>query len=207
LRSEQVEATRRAIVASARRLFGARGYAATSIDEIARDARVTKGAVYHHFDTKEELFRSVYLEVEGEAQSRTGAAIDPEAPPVDQIIQAMHGYLDATLDPEVQRITLVDAPAVLGLEPEGPAEAHAGFVAVREFVADGIRSGALRRLDAGAVAHLIRGSLLQAGLFVAHAADAAEARRQVGAVAEAMLRGLAQPAGEGRPTTARRRRS
>jgi len=70
LRSEHVEATRRAVLAAARSSFGRKGYTQTSIDEIAAAARVTKGAVYHHFAGKKALFRAVYSEVEREAQAR-----------------------------------------------------------------------------------------------------------------------------------------
>ena len=141
LRAEQVEATRLAILASARRLFGVNGYNATSIDDIARDARVTKGAVYHHFENKHELFRCVYAEVEADAQARTSGAARPRSSTIDQLVQGMHAYLDATLDPEVQRITLIDAPAVLGLEPDGPPDEQAGHRGVRDFVAAGHEGG------------------------------------------------------------------
>jgi len=70
LRSQHVEATRRAVLAAARSSFGRKGYTQTSIDEIAAAARVTKGAVYHHFAGKKALFRAVYSEVEAEAQAR-----------------------------------------------------------------------------------------------------------------------------------------
>ena len=191
LRAEQVEATRLAILASARRLFGAHGYGATSIDDIARDARVTKGAVYHHFETKDELFRSVYVEVEADAQARTARATQLSSAPIDQLVHGMHAYLDTALDPEVQRITLIDAPSVLGPEPDGPAEEQPGHQGVREFVAEGIRTGAITKLDADAIAHVLRGSILQGALVIAHSPDPTAARRRIGAVLEAMIRGLA----------------
>src|ERR1700755_2501211 len=105
LRSQHAEATRRAVLDAARSLFGRQGYAQTSVDEIADAARVTKGAVYHHFTGKEALFRAVYAEVEAEAQSRVMAAGDPAGPPVDQIVAMMNAYLDAALDVEIRRIT------------------------------------------------------------------------------------------------------
>src|SRR6201994_652106 len=98
LRSEHVEATRRAVLAAARSLFGATGYAQTSVEEIAAAARVTKGAVYHHFASKEALFRAVHAEVEAEAQARAVAARDPGRPAIDQIVAMVNGYLDAALD-------------------------------------------------------------------------------------------------------------
>src|SRR5215472_11401403 len=121
LRSQHVEATRRAVLASARSLFGRQGYAQTSVDEIAAAARVTKGAVYHHFASKEALFRAVYEEVEAEAQARAAAVVDPKGSPVEQIVTRVDAYLDAALDEEIRRITLIDGPAVIGLDPDTPA--------------------------------------------------------------------------------------
>src|SRR6266568_6603713 len=98
LRSQHAEATRRAVLDAARSLFGRRGYAQTSVDEIADAARVTKGAVYHHFAGKEALFRAVHAEVEAEAQARAAAARDPEEPPIDQIVAVVNAYLDVALE-------------------------------------------------------------------------------------------------------------
>src|ERR1700722_17197900 len=86
LRSEHAEATRRAVLAAARSSFGRKGYAQASVEEIADAARVTKGAVYHHFASKEALFRAVYAEGEAEAQARALGAANVELPPVDQIV-------------------------------------------------------------------------------------------------------------------------
>ncbi len=149
LRSQHVEATRRAVLAAARASFGSKGYAQTSVDEIAAAARVTKGAVYHHFAGKEALFRDVWAEVEAEATTRAAGAADPDAPPIDQMVAVVNAYLDVALDEEVRRITLIDGPAVLGLEPEGPVEQHPGHVALRAFIAAAIDRGELRDLDPG----------------------------------------------------------
>ena len=140
LRSQHVEATRRAVLGAARSLFGGKGYAGTSVDEIAAAARVTKGAVYHHFASKEALFRAVYVEVETEAQARALTAGDPERPAVEQIVAIMQGYLDAALDEEIRRITLIDGPALLGLEPDVP-EVQQGTELARAFIADAIARG------------------------------------------------------------------
>jgi AcrR family transcriptional regulator len=190
LRREQVDGTRQAIVTSARRLFGERGYADASIDDIARDARVTKGAVYHHFESKKELFRAVYQDVETDAQQRTVAARRGKSTAVDVIVAGMHAYLDAALDREVQRITLIDGPAVLGFDLEQSPEEEAGHRALRDFIANAISSGSLVKVDPDMLTHLIRGSCLQAGLLIAHAPDPGRARKQIGAALEAMIRGL-----------------
>ena len=182
LRSQHVEATRRAVLAAARSSFGRKGYTQTSIDEIAAAARVTKGAVYS--------------EVEAEAQARTAGAVDPEGSPIDQIVAGANAYLDVALDEEIQRITLVDGPAVLGLEPEGPAEQQAGYVALRFFIATAIAHGQLIDLEPGILAHLVGGLSLLGGLLIARSGDPDQTRAALRPALDAMLRGLAPGGGQ-----------
>lgn len=191
LRSQHVEATRRAVLAAARSLFGSKGYAQTSVDQIAAGARVTKGAVYHHFANKEALFRAVHAEVESEAQARAIAARDPEQPPVDQIVAMVDGYLDAALDEEIRRITLIDGPALLGLEPDLPADQRANEEGLRAFMAVAIERGELVDVDPGVLTPLIGGLALQGGLLIARASDPDATRVALGQAIEALLRGLA----------------
>ena len=191
LRSQHAEATRRAVLDAARRSFGKKGYAQTSVDEIAAEARVTKGAVYHHFVGKEALFRAVYAEVEAEAQARAMGAGDPEAPPVDQMVAMMNAYLDAALDVEIRRITLIDGPAILGHEPDDTAGQQAGYVALRSFLAASIARGQLIDLNPVLLTELVGGLAWVAGLLIARASDPDVTRAALGRAVDAMLRGLA----------------
>ena len=191
LRSQHAEATRRAVLAAARSLFGKKGYVQTSVDEIADAARVTKGAVYHHFAGKEALFRAVLAEVEVEAEARAVGAGDPEGPPIDQIVARVNAYLDAALDEEMRRIALIDAPAVLGLEPEGSVDQHPGHVDLRSFIAASTARGQIIDLDPDLLTHLIRGLVWLSGLQIAHASDPDVTRSALGEALDAMLRGLA----------------
>jgi AcrR family transcriptional regulator len=191
LRSQHAEATRRAVLAAARSLFGRKGYAQSSVDEIADAARVTKGAVYHHFAGKEALFRAVYAEVEAEAQARAVAAGNPDESPIDQIVAKVNAYLDAALDEDIRRITLIDGPAVLGLEPDGPADQQAGHVALRSFIATSIEHGQIIDLDPDLLTDLIGGLAMLGGLLIARASDSDVTRAALGQALEAMLRGLA----------------
>lgn len=190
LRSQHVEATRRAVLDAARRAFGAKGYAQASVDEIAAAAGVTKGAVYHHFAGKEALFRAVHAEVEADAMARAAGADDPAAPPIDRIVAQVNGYLDAALDEEIRRITLVDGPALLGLEPDVPGQ-QAAHEAVRAFLTETIARGEIIDLDPDVLAHLIAGLALHGGLIIARAADPDAARATLGQALDAMLHGLA----------------
>jgi len=132
LRSQHVEATRHAVLAAARSLFGQKGYAQTSVDEIAAAARVTKGAVYHHFASKVALFRAVYAEVEAEAQARTAEAVDPNGSPIDQIVAGVNAYLDvalkkaATLSRALPRLARV----LVRLQARSPAARRRGIATV-----------------------------------------------------------------------------
>jgi AcrR family transcriptional regulator len=179
------------VLAAARASFGKKGYGQTSIDEIAAAARVTKGAVYHHFAGKKALFRAVYSEVEAEAQTRVAGAVRPEGPPIDQIVAGVSAYLDVAMDGEVQRITLIDGPTVLGLEPEGPAEEQPGHVALRSFIASAVARGELVDLDPDVLAHLVGGLSLLGGLLIARAGDPEAARASLARALETMLRALA----------------
>ena len=194
LRSQHAEATRRAVLDAARSLFGRKGYAQTSVDEIADAARVTKGAVYHHFAGKEALFRAVHAEVEAEAQARTVEAGNPEQPPIDQIVAMMNAYLDAALDEEIRRITLIDGPALLGLEPETTPNDQ--VAQVRSFIATAIARGQLADVDPALLTDLIGGLALLGGLQIARASEPDATRAAVGKALDAMLRGLAPNAGQ-----------
>jgi AcrR family transcriptional regulator len=191
LRSQHTEATRRAVLASARSLFGREGYAQTSVGEVAAAARVTKGAVYHHFASKDALFRAVHAEVEAEAQARAAGAMDPEASPIDQIVAGVNAYLDAALDEEIRRITLIDGPALLGLEPDLPADQQASHARVRSFIASAVARGQIIDLDPEVLTRLIGGLALQGGLLIARAGDPEATRATLGQAFDAMLRGLA----------------
>ena len=193
LRSQHAEATRRAVLDAAKSLFGRQGYAQTSVDEIADAARVTKGAVYHHFAGKEALFRAVYAEVETDAQARVLRAGNAGMAPVDQMVAMMNAYLDAALDVEIRRITLVDGPAIVGQEIDDGAEQQPGYTALRAFLAAAIASGQLMDLDPGALTGLLGGMAWVAGLLIARAGDPDETRAALGRALGAMLRGLAAP--------------
>jgi AcrR family transcriptional regulator len=191
LRSQHAEATRRAVLDAARSLFGRKGYAHTSVDEIAETARVTKGAVYHHFDGKEALFRAVHAEVETEAQARAISAGDPETPPIDQIVAKVNAYLDAALDEEIRRITLIDGPAMLGLDLDASADQQAYVAGLRSFIATSIERGQIADLDPDLLTDLIGGLALMGGLLIARASDPDVTRAALGSALDAMLQGLA----------------
>jgi AcrR family transcriptional regulator len=192
LRSQHADATRRAVLAAARAAFGARGYAQTSVDDIAEAALVTKGAVYHHFASKKALFRAVYTAVETETAARAAAAMDPERSPIDQVVAAVDVYLDAALDAEIRRITLIDGLTILGHEQDiTTPDQQATVEGVRQFIAAAIARGEIADLDPGVLTELVGGMAWLGGLLIARASDPVGTRAALGKVLEVMLRGLA----------------
>lgn len=183
--------SRLAILAAARAMFGARGYAATSLVDVAKIANVTKGAVYHHFGSKQGLFRAVYDEVDAEMQRISPHQPDASVPPLELIQGFVAAFLDKILDPVVQRVMIVDGPAVLGLEPSGPLHTQPGFVRFRNVVSAAVASGDIKPVDPDAISRVIRGASLQAALYVAQTDDAAGARRSIGEALRALIGGLA----------------
>src|SRR2546423_14950594 len=115
-RVEQGMATGAHLVGTARELFAARGYADVATEEIVRAAGVTRGALYHHFRGKEDLFRAVFEEVERDLTERIAQVAFAEQDPWKLIRAGAAAFLDACLEPEAQRIALMDAPSVLGWE-------------------------------------------------------------------------------------------
>src|SRR5882757_8883401 len=114
--AERAAETREALIEAARPLFAAQGFAEVALETIVRAAGVTRGALYHHFADKTELFAAVFEKVEGEVAARMGEAIaaSNQTDPVEVMRLGAEFWLDVCSDPEVQRIVLVDAPGVLG---------------------------------------------------------------------------------------------
>src|SRR5690242_14501434 len=138
------EATRRRLVSAARTLFGARGYADVGTEEIVRAAGVTRGALYHQFRDKADLFAAVAEEVEAEVTERVAAgASEAAAGPLGELRRGVRLFLDACAEPEVERIILLDAPAVLGWAAWRDLAARYGLGLVQIALREAIGAGAI----------------------------------------------------------------
>jgi AcrR family transcriptional regulator len=188
-RAEQGATTRAVLVTSARRLFGTRGFAAASLDEIVADAHVTKGALYHHFDGKEDLFAAVYEDVQREVSDQVVAEfLRPD--PWEALVLGCELWIDANLDPAVQRIVMRDARAVLGWETVRDVEARFGAVPLRGALRRVMRSKKIRSLPLRPLALMLSGALNEACFYVADADDQAAARDEVRTLVEMLVNGL-----------------
>jgi AcrR family transcriptional regulator len=186
---QQGEMTRQTLLEAARTLFGARGYAATSLDEIASAAKVTKGALYHHFDGKQELFAAVYELVKREVSERVATAfLEPD--PWKDLCAGCHAMLDAHLDPLVRRILLHDAQAVLDADTIRRVENRYGAVVLRGALRRSIRAGVIQPLPLKALALMLTGAILEGCMAIAHANEPNQAREDVGNVLTSLLQGL-----------------
>ena len=179
-KAQQSEATRAVLIAEARRLFAERGYAAVGTEEIVRAAGVTRGALYHHFDGKEQLFRAVYEDVERELVERVAANATAAGDPLEVLHAGVQAFLDACEDPAVERIALIDAPSVLGWEEWREIGLRHGFGLVQATLEAAMDSGLIERQPVRTLAHLLLGALDEAALLVARAEDGGQTRREVG---------------------------
>jgi AcrR family transcriptional regulator len=188
--AERREMTTRAVEAAARKLFGTRGFAATSIDEIAARAGVAKGAVYHHYASKEALFERVLDSIQAEL-----AALPAPTPsrkprdPRDLIAEAVLRYLLAASTPEVKRILLIDGPAVIGWQRWREIDDQYFGSALRRAVTVVLGPKADSR-QVEAVAHLVLGAIMEAALLCARADDSSKTARECASALRRLLEGL-----------------
>jgi AcrR family transcriptional regulator len=183
------EATRRRLVSAARTLFGARGYADVGTEEIVRAAGVTRGALYHQFRDKADLFAAVAEEIEAEIAERVAAGA-AGVDPVGALRSGARLFLDACAEPEVERIILLDAPAVLGWEGWRDLAGRYGLGLVQFGLRAAIEAGAIVPQPVAPLAHVLIGALNESALYVARAEDGPAAREQCVAILDRILRGL-----------------
>jgi AcrR family transcriptional regulator len=186
---ERSETTIRALVDAARSLFARDGYEAASLDEVARLAGVTKGALYHHFGGKRELFLAVFEAEERRLMRTIAEAHGKERDPWKGFYAGCRAFLEA-LDPGVQQITLIDAPAVLGTEAVAEILDRYSMKLTRNGLALAIQAGAIRPRPIEPLAVLLNGALCEGARLVSRADDTASARRAVLREIRALLDGL-----------------
>ena len=169
-------ATRAALISAARRLFAERGYAGVSADEIVTDAGVTRGALYHHFVDKRDLFRAMFEEVERGLTEEIGLAIESAADPASGMAVGRARFLDICERPDVVRLALTDAPAVLGWAEWRGIEARHGLGLIRATLERAAAVGLITPAPVEVLAHLVLSAMIEAALLIAHASDRRAAR-------------------------------
>lgn len=185
--------TQTALLQAARPHFAAHGYARASTEAIVRAAGVTRGAMYHHFADKTELFAAVFAAVESEVMGRIAAVVanSGESDPIALMRLGARAWLDGCADPEVQRIMLVDAPGVLGWQRFREICLDYGLGQVHDLVTQAIAAGRLPAQPALPLAHVLIGAMDEAALYVAQAVDQPRARAEMAAALDGMITALA----------------
>ena len=178
-------------MAAGRQLFGTSGFAATSVDDIARAARVTTGALYHHFPTKAAVFEAVFEQVHADLLAASMAAAAGAADTIELLAAGFGAFLDKVLEPEVQRIIITDAPAVLGLARFTELDERYAYAATVAALEAANAAGTLRVDDPPTLARLLLGALTRAGLLIASSPEPAATRDAVAATLRALISGFA----------------
>ena len=181
------EATRAQLIAIATRMFADRGYEEASIEAVLREAGVSRGSLYHHFASKEALFEAVAEDVETSVGAQTLAAARGSEGPVAALRAGFLAWIRLAGDPVVQRILLVDAPAVLGWDRwRAMEERHAlGLIrAALQVIAD---EGKLRQELVGTLAHVLLASVNEVALLVARSDDKEAAMKAGGDAIDELL--------------------
>ncbi|HWX82073.1 MAG TPA: helix-turn-helix domain-containing protein [Xanthobacteraceae bacterium] len=188
-REEYSEATRRALLRAGRKLFATQGYADTSISEIVRAARLTGGALYHHFRDKKQIFQAIVEEIEQEIMEKADAAA-AHRDPWDGLLAGMEAMLDASMAADVQRIGFVDAPVVLGPELAREIEARYGYGKLRKSLERVIEAGLVQRRSVDLLGSILLGCLHESAMAIARADNVAAGRRQASQILRELLGGL-----------------
>lgn len=173
---ERSEVTRATLVASGRKLFGTQGFSKTSIDQIVQEAKVTKGALYHHFDGKNELFVAVTEQIEGEVLKNALGAIRPTDPPWAQIESGVLHFLGECVDPEIQQILVHDGPIVMGWERWHYSDRRTGVDTAFQFLVKIQGLEDLKPETMSVLASMFTGTLMEAAKTIANSENPEKAR-------------------------------
>src|SRR5215813_7646876 len=181
--------TRRKLEQVARKLFARRGFADVSAEEIVASAKVTRGALYHHYDGKEGLFEAVVEGMMQEVHAKLEEGAAEASHPLRAIELGIATFLKVCAEPNIQRILLVDAPAVLGWPKWREMDAKYGFGLLKQALAGAMQAGFIRKQNVDGLTHILLGALTETAMVVARSADTAKARGEAERALASMLAG------------------
>jgi AcrR family transcriptional regulator len=191
--AQRTAATRAVLLTAARELFASKGFGEVSTQAIGEAAGVTRGALYHQFADKTELFAAVYEDVEAELVAEVAARIVDEGPAGALAAMRLGArlFLDVCSAPEIAQIVLIDAPSVLGWERWRAVGVKYGLGVIESMLAQAIAEGAVPQQPVRASAHVLLSALDEAALYVSRAADADLALTEMYTVCDRLITGLA----------------
>jgi AcrR family transcriptional regulator len=186
--SQRRESTRGAIVDSAKELFAEHGFEQTSVADILDLAGISRGALYHHFAAKEDVFAAVFVMTSSAAIRQAATRVPPDAAPLQALVAGCLGWLDAVRDPAIHRILFVDGPTALGWERARKLEEATSLGLMRAGVKRAVDAKEIEVPSIDLAARLLNGMLAEAALTLQGASVAR--RRDVRALVTAMVNGL-----------------
>jgi AcrR family transcriptional regulator len=175
--AERAASTRAKIVAVARRLFTAHGFAGTSTEAVLEESKVSRGALYHHFENKEALFAAVLEEVEVDITTATARARAHASDPVEALLRGFGTFLDLACEPEVRQIVLTDAHSVLGWQKWREIEDRYGLGRLKQAMKLVAATGRIHEDEVDVFAHILLASLIEVAFLVARSPDPRKAAR------------------------------
>jgi AcrR family transcriptional regulator len=191
--AQRTAATRAVLIDAARTLFADKGFSDVSTQTIVGTAGVTRGALYHQFGDKAALFAAVYEEVERDLVADIAGRIVAEKPldPLEAMRLGARLFLDRCAAPDVQRIVLIDAPAVLGWDQWRSVGVKYGLGVIEAMLSHAIAEGSIPQQPLRPSAHVLLGALDEAALYISRAPDPDQAREEMYGVCDRLISGLA----------------
>src|SRR5215208_340877 len=189
-RIERGKATRERLIEAGRAQFGAAGYDRASLDAILAAAGVKRGALYHHFESKQELFDAVLDREIAQIAARIAKAAGAATDPVESLRIGCRTWLRMALDPELQRIVLLDPPSVVGWTRWRELDEVHTLGGLRRNLELIAKQGRLADGDIDLFAHMVLASLSEAALLIARAEKPRSALKVGEAAVETLLAGL-----------------
>ncbi|SFQ37194.1 DNA-binding transcriptional regulator, AcrR family [Amycolatopsis arida] len=190
---ERGHATRDHVVTVATRLFAEHGYDGTSVEAVLRESGLSRGALYHHFPGKDALFTAVLEALHRRVDERMAAATRGSSDPVAAVRAGCAAWIRLTGDPAVQRILLLDAPAVLGWQRWRELDEQHVLGRIRRALTDAAGAGLLAADHVDVFAHALLATMNEVGLMLARARDHAAAVEPAEAAVDELLRRLLAP--------------
>ena len=191
-KAEQFQKTRRILLKTARELFTQNGYADTSTEEIVRRSKVTRGALYYHYEDKADVFAAVFEEVRTDSaqfiRGKMKAAEEDGADLWQQVVVGCHAFIESALTPSMQRIVHTDGPSVLDwpvVQKSGP-----GLALLQKVLARLMDEGIIERMPVDPLAHVLWGTFFEAGVYIANAHDVTAAQEETTQLLIRILAGL-----------------
>lgn len=193
-KAQQREATTHALIAISREMFTTNGFANTALEDIVQKAGVTRGALYHHFGSKEGLFRAVLETVQADIARHIEAAAQAQESPWEQLVAGCSAFLEASADPTIQRILLVDAPSVLGWDAWREADAQHSGQLLEDILSELRDQGVIKPLPILALTHLLSGAMNELAIWIAQTPNPQSALSDARLALNEVLNGLKQEA-------------